>query len=301
MKNIFTVDVEDGVSIAMRDVFNKQYPQTRRVVDCTKRILQLCLKHGVKGTFFVLGEVAEEFPDLVKEIALGGHELGVHGYHHLQFFRMTPKKAKEELLLAKERIEDIIGEEVIGHRAPAFSITPKTSWGLEVIAECGFKYDSSIMPISGKRYGWPGFPKHYTRITLNNGMSLIEMPLSTINVLGREVPIGGGGYLRMLPTFLTLKGIGRINNSGRGHIIYIHPYELDDSKYPDYYFDAMKEVDVLTRLKMKSNWWNRSKTYTKLEQILSNGEYNTMKAEIDNFISSDKKPVSILLSELFHK
>src|SRR5690625_2741876 len=151
MKSTFTVDIEDGVSIAMRDAFSVESEQTTRVVGLTQKILGLLDNYNTKGTFFVLGQVAEKFPEIVREIAEEGHELGVHGYNHLQFFRMTQEQAFEELDRAKKLIEDISGCEVFGHRAPAFSITPETEWGLDVIAEVGFTYDSSIMPIDGIR------------------------------------------------------------------------------------------------------------------------------------------------------
>lgn len=271
-KSAFTVDVEDGISIAMRDAFSVQSEQTRRVVSLTEKILNLLDKYGVKGTFFVLGQVAEKFPELIKQISGEGHELGVHGYNHLQFFKMTREKALEEISSAKKRIEDITGTEVFGHRAPAFSITPETKWGLDVIAEAGFTYDSSIMPISGIRYGWPGFPRDISRIKTPSGHELTEVPMSTVKVMGRHIPVCGGGYLRLFPEWITEKAFERIIKD-RPAIVYLHPYELDTEPYPDYYFDELEKASFWKRNKMKSMWINRETVYPKLTSLLEDYEF----------------------------
>jgi len=266
IKSAFTVDVEDGVSIAMRDIFSKQTEQTGRVVTYTTHILELLKNHDVNGTFFVLGEVAGRFPDLVKEIANAGHEIGVHGYHHLQFFRMTPEEAYQELSSAKKLLEDLTGVEVTGHRAPAFSITPKTKWGLEVITKAGFSYDSSIMPVEGKRYGWPGFSKEITTISTKEG-ELTEVPMSVGSLFGNELPVCGGGYLRLFPYWFTKNMMEQIIQT-RPAVVYMHPYELDTEPYPEYYFDELKKAGLLTRLKMRSMWVNRKTIYRKLDKLL---------------------------------
>ncbi|PAU94025.1 polysaccharide deacetylase family protein [Aliifodinibius salipaludis] len=280
-KAAFTVDVEDGISIAMRDIFSVESRQTDRVVSLTEKILDLLARYQTQGTFFVLGQVAEKFPQLVKKIAQEGHELGVHGYNHYQFFRMTRKQAFEELTKAKKLIEDLTGHEVFGHRAPAFSITPKTEWGLDVIAEAGFKYDSSIMPGSGMRYGWSGFPKDIHELKTPSGMNLIEVPLSTVKVFWKDIPVCGGGYLRLFPYALTRAAFEKIQKE-RPVVLYMHPYELDTQDYPDYYFDQLNKVDLLTRYKMKSMWFNRKSVYPKLARLLQNYEFGTVINLVNN-------------------
>lgn len=270
-----TIDVEDGISIAMRDIFSVETPQTERVVHLTEKVLRLLNQHEVKATFFVLGIVAEEFPDLVKKIFNEDHEIGVHGYHHLQFFRMNKDEAFRELSSSKKRIEDIIGVKVHGHRAPAFSITPDTKWGLDVIAEAGFEYDSSIMPINGKRYGWPGFTKEICRIQTPSGHPLIEVPMSTIALMGRELPVCGGGYLRLFPEWFTRIAFQRIVTE-RPAIVYIHPYELDTERYPDYYFKELDKAGFLKRNKMKLMWVNRNSVHSKLSSLLQNYEFEPL-------------------------
>jgi len=274
-KAAFTVDVEDGISIAMRDAFSVEMEQTDRVVGLTNEILDLLNEKEVKGTFFVLGQVAEAFPALVKDIASRGHELGVHGYNHLQFFRMTPEEAFQELNSAKKLIEDLTGSRVYGHRAPAFSITQETKWGLDVIAEVGFIYDSSIMPAKMRRYGWPGFSKAITAIQTSKEYELTEVPMSVIPVFGRRVPVCGGGYLRLFPEWFTRKAMSKITKE-RPAIIYIHPYELDLERYPDYYFAELKRSGFLKRNKMKLMWINRKSVYPKLSVLLDEFEFDTM-------------------------
>ncbi|HYW33935.1 MAG TPA: polysaccharide deacetylase family protein [Balneolaceae bacterium] len=275
IKSAFTIDVEDGVSIAMRDAFSVKSEQTDRVVNLTNRILALLDEYDAKGTFFVLGQVAEKFPRLVKQIAAEGHELGVHGYNHLQFFRMKRKEAFNEISRAKKLIEDISGRRVFGHRAPAFSITPQTQWGLDVIAEAGFIYDSSIMPINGIRYGWPGFSREICRIKTSAGHELIEVPLSTVNVMGRRIPVCGGGYLRLFPKWVTDKALEKITKR-QPAIVYLHPYELDTERYPDYYFKELGRAGIFKRNKMKSMWINRKTVYPKLASLLKNHTFDMM-------------------------
>lgn len=266
-KHCFTVDVEDGISIAMRDAFGKQIPQTDRVVSNTNRILDLMAKYNTKGTFFTLGQVAEHFPDLIKRIANEGHELGVHGYDHWQFFKLSPEQAFEEISSAKKIIEDISGAPVYGHRAPAFSIMPETQWGLEMIEKAGFVYDTSIMPCKMNRYGWPEFPKATTKVVLPDGKSLIEVPLSVDKLFFKEVPVCGGGYLRLFPFAFSKNSFEKVSQK-RPVIVYIHPYEVDPNRYPDFYFEELQQADWKKRLKMKSFWINRASVFPKLEKFL---------------------------------
>ena len=286
----FTVDVEDGISLAMRDAFSVNSEQTNRVVLLTKRILSLLGEYNTKGTFFVLGQVAEKFPGLVKQIADEGHELGVHGYDHLQFFRMTPEQAFEELNRAKNIIEDISGIKVLGHRAPAFSITPETKWALDIIAKAGFTYDSSIMPIKGFRYGWPGFTKDIHTMTTHEGKDLIEVPLTSWNVLGYEIPVCGGGYLRLFP-YLFTKKVFEKSSAKRPVIVYMHPYELDTKPYPKYYFNALARSGFIKRNRMKSMWWNRKSVYGKLEKMLSEYQFS----RVSDIICENEKHNGIYL------
>ena len=271
-KIAFTVDVEDGLSIAMRDYFSNPIPQTNRVVKTTDLILNLLEKKSIKGTFFILGVVAVDFPDLIKRISAAGHEIGVHGFNHYRFQHMDYHKAKTELSEAKKILEDITGNEVIGHRAPAFSINKDTAWALDLLAELGFKYDSSIMPIKAANYGWDNFNPEIHEIKLNNNSKIIEVPLSYHNVINKKFPVGGGSYLRLLPLSFTSYLFKKVLMKRNG-ILYIHPYELDTERYPDYYFDELNSVSLKKRMMVKSFWINRSKTFNKLDVLTNQFEF----------------------------
>ena len=222
MLSALTIDVEDAFSIFARDRLDLDLPQTECVVRDTERVLGRLAAHGARATFFVLGDVAEAFPDLVRRIAAAGHEVGVHGYRHIQLFHLTPDAFRREVGDARRRIEDLLGAAVQGHRAPAFSIRPDTAWGMEVLAELGLRYDSSIFPISGKRYGWPGFPPEIHEMKLPSGARIIEAPPSTVSILGKALPVCGGGYLRHFPYAVTRWAMRRIERT-RPAIVYLHP------------------------------------------------------------------------------
>jgi polysaccharide deacetylase family protein (PEP-CTERM system associated) len=231
MLNAITIDVEDFHNILARDWLNRDIKPTQAVVRNTARILELLARHGFHGTFFILGEVAEAFPQLVRDIASAGHEIGVHGYYHRQVFKLTPDQFREEITQAKAKLEALAGRPVVGHRAPAFSINPDTAWALDVLADAGFRYDSSIAPVRGRRYGWPGFPLGIHEMNLPGGKTLIEAPLSTVSILGRRMPACGGGYLRHFPAFFTDWAFRSIQRS-RPVILYLHPYEIETEVPP---------------------------------------------------------------------
>lgn len=266
-KPSFTVDVEDGISIAMRDAFGVNIKPTERVLRLTDQILSIYARHGVKGTFFVLGLIAEYYPELIKKIAEEGHELGVHGYHHLLFTKMTPERAFQELDSAKKRIEDVSGAKVFGHRAPAFSINSTTSWAFDVLANCGFDYDSSVMPCKGPHYGWQAFRKDISIVHTSKGNRITEVPMSTTRFLGRAIPACGGSYLRLAPYAVTKKFF---RNISRNHhpIVYIHPYELDTERYPEFYFDELKKASIKTNLSLRSNWLRRGTVADKFSRLM---------------------------------
>lgn len=276
----FTVDVEDGVSIAMRDSFGMEVSQTDRVVTNTRSILNILARHNVNGTFFILGKVGRDFPKLIREIDAAGHEVGVHGYQHHQFFKMTPDEAYNELSDAKKILEDITGKKARGHRAPAFSITASSAWALDVVAACGFEYDSSIMPIKGLRYGWENFPQDIVEVKTNKHYHIIEAPLSTIRLFGKEIPYSGGGYLRLFPFLFTNWAFSK-TVSKRSAILYLHPHELDYTQYPDFYFEQLKKAGLKKNIRLRSNWLNRGNTENKLNKLLTNYQFSTMQSVIE--------------------
>jgi polysaccharide deacetylase family protein (PEP-CTERM system associated) len=272
MIHALTVDVEDYENVTARDLLGREGPPTRAVVENTQCVLTLFADRQVRGTFFVLGEVAREFPELIRDIAGQGHELGVHGYYHRQVFKLTPTEFRQEVAGAKALIEQIAGEEVRGHRAPAFSITPATSWALDVLADVGFRYDSSIFPIAGRRYGWPRFPPDIHRMALSGGSCIVEAPLSTVSVCGRQLPVCGGGYLRHLPLWFTRWAMRRIQRD-RPVVVYFHPVEMAVSRV---LLDTSRLDRVAARLaqrKHRLQLRNRHTMKAKVSALLSEFEF----------------------------
>jgi polysaccharide deacetylase family protein (PEP-CTERM system associated) len=228
--NAMTIDVEDYFQVsAFDDVVRREEWELRpsRVVSNTMRLLQVFDQYSVKGTFFVLGWVADRFPGLVRDIASAGHELASHGYGHRIVYSQTPDEFREDVRRAKGTIENVSGQVVGGYRAPSFSITKKSLWALDVLVEEGYRYDASIFPIRHDRYGIPDAPRHRHVLTRPGG-TLTEAPGSTVRVLGSNLPVAGGGYFRILPYWWTKWGIARLNRSeSQPAIFYLHPWEID--------------------------------------------------------------------------
>jgi polysaccharide deacetylase family protein (PEP-CTERM system associated) len=231
MKNALTFDIEEyfHAEVFARALRPEEWPGlASRVVDTTERLLDILDYADVRATFFILGWIAERYPALVQDIAARNHEIACHGYGHQMIHRQSRQEFAKDLQRAKTAIEDAAGTAVIGYRAPTFSVVRETMWSLEVLWEAGFLYDSSIFPIVHDRYGIPDAPRFPHRVSIANGHGIAEFPLSTITVLGRRVPIAGGGYFRLLPYRLTRRFIRRLN--AREHqpaIVYLHPWELD--------------------------------------------------------------------------
>jgi polysaccharide deacetylase family protein (PEP-CTERM system associated) len=232
MKNALTFDVEEyfHAEAFAGSVRPEEWPTLgSRVVDATERLLDILDYANVRATFFVLGWVAERQPGLVREIHARHHELACHGYAHRMIHRLTPQEFTEDVTRAKKVIEDAAGTSVIGYRAPTFSVLRHTLWSLEILAEAGFQYDSSIFPIVHDRYGIPDAPRFSHRIPVNgNGSGIAELPLSTVALLGRRFPVAGGGYFRLTPYPLTRRAIRHLNVvEGQPAVVYLHPWELD--------------------------------------------------------------------------
>lgn len=223
-----TVDVEEyfhteAASSAI--AFDHWSTLPSRVQASTDTLLELFAAHGVKGTFFVLGWVAERHPALLRTIANAGHELACHSYRHRAVFRLSAHEFAEDTHRAKSAIEDASGKRVIGYRAPSFSITPGTEWAFDELAELGFLYDSSVHPIAHDFYSNTAASRDPHR--LRNG--LLEIPISTARVFGKNLPIAGGGYLRMLPFWYSKWGL-TLRMRQAPHIpivLYMHPWEID--------------------------------------------------------------------------
>jgi polysaccharide deacetylase family protein (PEP-CTERM system associated) len=227
---LLSVDVEDYFHVeAFADRIDrrrwKDYPS--RVEANTRTVMDLFDECNVRGTFFILGWVAERHPGLVAEIVRRGHEPACHSYWHRLISTLSAEEFREDTIQAKETIEQAAGVAVYGYRAPSFSVTRESFWALEVLAELEFRYDSSIFPIRHDMYGIPEAPRAPFRVDTPAG-SLVEFPMTTARWMwSPNVPIGGGGYLRIFPSWVTKLGIRKACDQGVPLITYVHPWEID--------------------------------------------------------------------------
>jgi polysaccharide deacetylase family protein (PEP-CTERM system associated) len=227
--NVLSVDVEECFHATEVSGSGNGLPDAPSSVEAqTERVLDLFARHRVSATFFMLGLVAEKHPRLVREITKQGHEIGCHSYAHSLVYDLTPHEFRQDTKRAVRCIEDACGLTPLVYRAPSYSITTKSLWALEILAELGFTHDSSIYPIRHDRYGIPGFGRHARRYETSSG-GIYEVPIATAQISSnRLVPVGGGGYLRLLPYCYTAAGVRRINESeGQPACVYFHPWELD--------------------------------------------------------------------------
>jgi polysaccharide deacetylase family protein (PEP-CTERM system associated) len=281
MINALTIDVEDYWSILGRDWLEYDTTPTEAVVRCTEKVLSLIADAGHKATFFILGEVARAYPALVRQIAEAGHEVGVHGDIHRQVFKLTREEFAGEIGRGKKALEDITGMPVLGHRAPAFSVMPDTAWALEVLAELGMVYDSSVYPISGSRYGWPGFPDDIHDRPLDNGMSIIEAPLSRMTVLGKSIPSCGGGYLRHFPYWVTRWAMKQVGKR-RPAIVYMHPYEVDTSAPAAPFDELLSQAPEASRNFHAAQLRNRQTVEPKLQKLFKRFAFAPLSTVIES-------------------
>lgn len=218
-----SVDVEDWP----QSTWDNSKKITERVKNNTYAMLELFAKYNVKTTCFVLGLVAEKYPELVKEIVKEKHELASHGYGHVPVFKLTPEEFKEDVIKSKKILEDISGIKVTGYRAPDFSVTNDSLWALDILAGAGFKYDSSIYPVKHPRYGIADANPFPHLKTLKDGKEIVEFPLTTWPLGKRLLPTAGGGYLRIFPLKYSDMAIKRYVKLNKKAVIYLHPYEVD--------------------------------------------------------------------------
>jgi polysaccharide deacetylase family protein (PEP-CTERM system associated) len=226
--NALTVDVEDYFhATAFASAIDRRNWHTldSRVEKNTFRLLELFAARGVRGTFFCLGWVAKRSPGLIRAIHDAGHEIACHGLDHELIYRQSPAVFREQTHAAKGMLEDTVGVGVAGYRAASYSITAKSLWALDVLADLGFKYDSSVFPIRHDVYGMVGSPRFPYRVA--NGR-LLEVPITTVEYLGQRLPCGGGGYFRLLPYNVFRWALRRVNcDDHQPAVFYTHPWEID--------------------------------------------------------------------------
>lgn len=283
MLNAMTVDVEDYFQVSAFDqhVSRDQWPQFEsRVEQNTDRLLRVFADADVHATFFVLGWVAERFPGLVRAIAAQGHELASHGYGHGLVYASTREAFRDDIRRASAAIHAAAGIEVVGYRAPSFSVTDRSMWALDVLVEEGYEYDASIYPIRHDRYGVPDWPRQISRVTRPSGQ-LWELPGTTVRVGGQNLPLGGGGYFRLLPYWWTRRGIRHLNTvEDQPAVFYLHPWEVDPEQ-------PRLNVGRLTRLR---HYRNLDKTEARLRRLLSEFRFGSIREVLT--AKSDSVPVA---------
>jgi polysaccharide deacetylase family protein (PEP-CTERM system associated) len=285
----------NGLSVDLEDYFHVEafadriHPDTwakypSRVVANTRRVLEIFQESGARATFFVLGLVAEQEPALVREIAAAGHEVGCHSYLHRRVFKLTPQEFREDTRRARGIIEDAAGVKVAGYRAPTFSISEKSLWALEILAEEGFLYDSSVFPIHHDLYGMPKAPRFPYRWACAENRTLYEIPPMTVQVFGHNLPAGGGGHLRILPMAYTRWAMRRIRQrDGRAAVVYFHPWEVD----PD-------QPRLPGKLKSKlRHYTNLRNMGNRIREILRGGEFVSLRTLLENQIESGQIQVEL--------
>jgi polysaccharide deacetylase family protein (PEP-CTERM system associated) len=241
--NYLTIDVEDYYHVS---AFEKVSPPSTwmgresRVERNTNLVLAILDESSVKATFFVLGWVAEHCPDLVKRIASEGHEIASHGYGHQRVCNQSRQEFREDIRRSKKILEDISGQPVLGYRAPSYSITRQTDWAFDELVDAGYQYDSSIFPIKHDFYGIPDWPR-FSGYAVQQGdcwvasqthnsdkRAIREIPITTLKLGRKNLPIAGGGYFRLLPYAVTHWGLQRINKQDQQpFVFYLHPWEFD--------------------------------------------------------------------------
>ncbi len=267
IQNALTIDVEDYFQVS---AFNDWVTCSDwdawecRVEQNVDRILQLLSDSGSKATFFTLGWVASRYPEMVRRIVGAGHELASHGFWHRRASDQGYSELLDDVSSSKRLIEDIGGVEVRGYRAPSFSVGKNNSWAFEVLGEAGYTYSSSVYPVRHDHYGWESAPRGPFLV---NG-KFLEIPVSTVRILGRNWPAGGGGFFRLLPYRSSRWAIDRINRiEGKPAVFYLHPWELDPSQ------PRLEQLRWKTRFR---HYVNLQKTEQRLARLVEDFEWRTI-------------------------
>jgi polysaccharide deacetylase family protein (PEP-CTERM system associated) len=270
MLNALSIDVEEYFQVSAFESVIKTDDWEHfesRVERNTIHILDMLDSYRTKATFFVLAWVAERQPHLVREIAARGHEVGSHGYAHRRVYTQDLGQFQHETRVSKCILEDIIGLPILGYRAASYSITRDSLWALDVLKQEGFVYDSSIFPIHHDLYGIPEYPRFCHIHTTPNGHNLVEFPISTVRLGRTNIPIGGGGYFRLFPYFVTRWGLRRLNTTEKQPaVVYLHPWEIDPSQ-------PRIQSSRTSRFR---HYLNLDKTVPRLSRLLQDFQFDSM-------------------------
>lgn len=264
-----TIDVEDyfQVSAFAHHISRDSWPNIPcRVEKNIDAILLLLADANVKATFFTLGWIAERYPAMVKRIVSEGHELASHGYGHLRASDQSESEFREDIVSSKLILESISGEQVLGYRAPSFSIGTSNLWALDVLLKAGYKYSSSIYPIKHDHYGMPNAPRFSF---YPNGIDgLLELPITTVRLMNKNMPAGGGGYFRLFPYQISRWLLRHVNQHDKqAGIFYFHPWEIDP--------EQPKQRNIGAKTKFR-HYINLSRTENRLKALVRDFQWDRM-------------------------
>jgi len=263
-----TVDLEDWfqVSAFERHIRREDWERLpSRVERNAERILALFARRGVRATFFILGWIAERHPQLVRAIAEAGHEVASHGFSHVRVTEQEPEEFRRDVTHTRSVLEELSGRAVLGFRAASFSIGASNLWALDVLAEAGYRYSSSVYPVRHDFGGMPGAPRFPFR---RGGDGLLEIPVTTVRVGRRNLPCGGGGYFRLFPYALSRWAIGRVTRGeGRPAVFYFHPWEIDPGQ------PRQQGLALKTRFR---HYLNLERMERRLERLLADFRWGRM-------------------------
>lgn len=267
LRNAMTIDVEDYFQVSAfapyieRDSWSLRECRVERNM---QQILAMLAAHGTRATFFTLGWVAQRYPQLVRAIVAGGHELASHGYGHERASDLSPEAFRADVERAKKLLEDLGGVEVRGYRAPSFSIGRSNLWAFDVLRDAGYRYSSSVYPIAHDHYGMPDAPRFAYLVR----EGLLEIPVTTLRLGERNLPSSGGGYFRLLPYALSRWMISRVNRiDGEPAVFYFHPWEIDTEQ------PRVAGIDAKTRFR---HYVNIGRTQARIARLLGDFRWGRM-------------------------
>jgi polysaccharide deacetylase family protein (PEP-CTERM system associated) len=295
MLNVLTIDVEDyyHVSAFERHIKPDDWINYQaRVGDNTRTLLDILDERQVRATFFILGWIAQREPGLVKDIHARGHEIASHGYWHKRVTTQVREAFADDLRRSKSLLEDLIGEAVHGYRAPSYSIAQNSLWAFDELLEAGFTYDSSVFPVRHDFYGIPDWPRFPFRIVkTDDGQwspapissqylpGLLEIPITTLRIFNKNIPISGGGYFRFFPFCVTKWGLKRLNEQEeRPFVFYLHPWEIDPTQ------PRIHNIPLKSKCR---HYLNLDKTKTRFERLISCFNFTSIRCMIPHWHCSD--------------
>ena len=272
MRHHFTVDVEEYFQVSALEPYVPRSGWNAfesRVVESTRKLSELLISHDSRGTFFILGWVAEREPELVRSLAQAGHEIASHGWDHRRVTQQNAAEFRDSVRRTKQLLEELTNEPVLGFRAPSFSIVPGREWAIDILIEEGYRYDSSLFPVSRRGYGYASGKRDPHWLERGAG-TIAEFPPATLRRLGRNFPAAGGAYLRLLPLRLVRTALRDATRRGVPATFYIHPWEID----PD---QPRVSTSFITRIR---HYGGLARTAQRLEALLQEFRFQPISESI---------------------